>query len=60
MIEPKDVSPMAGLFFLILFLVVAVLAPFFGTDSSDARSESAKDERGWWPAGPNARPRPRF
>ena len=51
---------MAGLLFLILFLAIAVLAPLFGTDTSDARSESAKDDRGWWPAGPSARPRPRF
>jgi hypothetical protein len=51
---------MAVLVFLALFLLIAVLAPFLGTDSSDARSENARDGRGWWPAGPVARPRPRF
>jgi len=51
---------MAALFFLAALLLLAVLAPLLGTDSSDARSEAAHDERGWWPAGPDARPRPRF
>ena len=51
---------MAVLVFLALFLLIAVLAPFLGTDSSDARSEDARDDRGWWPAGPAARPGPRF
>ncbi len=51
---------MAVLVFLLFALLVAVLAPIFGTDTSDARSEDAKDDRGWWPAGPTARPRPRF
>ena len=51
---------MAALVFLVVFLLIAVLAPFLGTDSSDARSEDARDDRGWWPAGPAARPRPRY
>ena len=51
---------MAALFFLTVFVLVAVLAPFFGTDTSDARSEDAKDDRGWWPAGPTSQPRPRY
>jgi hypothetical protein len=51
---------MAGLLFLLVLLALAVLAPLLGTDSSDARSEAAHEDRGWWPAGPDARPRPRF
>jgi hypothetical protein len=51
---------MAALFFLAVFVLVAVLAPIFGTDTSDARSEDARGERGWWPAGPTSAPRPRF
>ena len=46
---------MAVLLILAFTLLVAVLAPIFGTDTSDARSLDAKDERGWWPAGPAAR-----
>lgn len=51
---------MAALLLLVIVLLIAVLAPFFGTDSSDARSEDARDSRGWWPAGPTAGPRPRY
>lgn len=51
---------MAVLFFLLFALLVAVLAPILGTDTSDARSEDAKDDRGWWPAGPTSVPRPRY
>ena len=57
---PKDVSQMAALFFLAVFVLVAVLAPVFGTDTSDARSEDARTDRGWWPAGPTAQARPRY
>ena len=46
---------MAVLLILAFTLLVAVLAPVFGTDTSDARSLDAKDEAGWWPAGPAAR-----
>ena len=53
-------SPLAALVFLAALLLLAVLAPLLGTDSSDARSEAAHDDRGWWPAGPDARPRPRY
>jgi hypothetical protein len=59
-LRSKDVSQMAVLFFLAFALLVAALAPVLGTDTSDARSEDAKDERGWWPAGPTAHPRPRY
>ena len=51
---------MAPILLLLVLALVAVLAPFLGTDSSDARSEDAHDARGWWPAGPDAHPRPRF
>ena len=51
---------MAALILLVVLLLIAALAPFLGTDSSDARSEDARYERGWWPAGPVSRPRPRF
>jgi len=46
---------MAVLLILAFTLLVAVLAPIFGTDTSDASSLEAKSERGWWPAGPAAR-----
>jgi hypothetical protein len=46
---------MAVLLLLVFLLLAAVLAPVFGTDTSDARSLDAKDARGWWPAGPAAR-----
>ena len=46
---------MAVLLLLALTLLLAVLAPIFGTDTSDASSLDARDERGWWPAGPAAR-----
>ena len=58
--DTKEVSQMAALIVLAVLLLVAVLAPWFGTDSSDARAEDARTERGWWPAGPTAAPRPRF
>lgn len=45
---------MALLVFVALALLLAVLAPVLGTDTSDARSLDAKDDRGWWPAGPTA------
>ena len=51
---------MAVLFFLALIALVAVLAPRIGADTSDARSEDARTDRGWWPAGPTSQPRPRF
>ena len=41
---------MATLFFLATFLLIAGLAPFLGTDTSDARSEGARDGRGSWSA----------
>ena len=43
---------MALVTFVAFALLLAVLAPVLGTDSSDARSLDAKDDRGWWPAGP--------
>jgi hypothetical protein len=52
---------MAALIITLVILAVAVLAPLFGTDTSaGARYEDAPDGRGWWPAGPDARLRPRY
>lgn len=51
---------MEALAFLVFALLVAVLAPILGTDTSDARSEDARPENGWWPAGPTAHPHARF
>ena len=51
---------MAGLLFLLALLLIAALAPTFGRDSSDGRSEAAHDSRGWWPGGPDAHPHARF
>lgn len=51
---------MAALLVLTVIVLLAVLAPLLGTDSSDARSEGARTDRGWWPAGPTSQPRPRF
>lgn len=54
---------MTALFFLAVLLLVAVAAPFLGTDSSDARSEDARPSQGWFPAvgerGPRGRLHPR-
>jgi hypothetical protein len=55
-VNSKDVTHMAGLLFLLALLLIAGLAPTFGRDSSDSRSEAAHDDRGWWPAGPDAHP----
>lgn len=54
---------MTALFFLVVFALVAVAAPFLGTDSSDARSEDARPEQGWFPGlnerGPRGRLNPK-
>jgi hypothetical protein len=42
---------MVALLLLLAFILVAVAAPFLGTDTSDARSENARPEAGWFPAG---------
>jgi hypothetical protein len=34
----------------IALLTTCVVAPFLGTDTSDARSESAHPAQGWFPA----------
>jgi type II secretory pathway pseudopilin PulG len=34
---------------LVVLLLAAVLAPWLGTDTSDARSESAHPAQGWFP-----------
>jgi hypothetical protein len=57
--QTKDVSQMAALLVLAVIALVAVLAPQLGTDTTDARSEHARPDRGWWPAGPTSQPRPR-
>jgi len=54
---------MAPLLFLLVLAAVAVLAPLLGKDTSasaSARYEDRRDDRTWWPAGPDALPRPRF
>jgi hypothetical protein len=56
----KDVCLMFVIAFVVFALLVAVLAPIFGTDTSDARSLDAKDDRGWWPAGPTNTVRAHF
>jgi hypothetical protein len=40
---------MLAILFLVL-LVTCVAAPFLGADTSDARSEAAHPEQGWFPA----------
>jgi hypothetical protein len=40
---------MTALLFITVFLLIAVASPFFGTDSSDARSEGARPAQGWFP-----------
>lgn len=40
---------MLTLLFLVL-LATCLLAPWFGADTSDARSESARPAQGWFPA----------
>lgn len=50
---------MAALF-LGAIILLALLAPLYGKNSSESRSEAAHDERGWWPAGPDSRPLPRY
>ena len=42
------VVPVLSLLFFIL-LLVCCLAPWFGTDTSDARSERARPNGGWFP-----------
>ncbi len=48
---------MAPLFIATSLLALAVLAPWIGTDSSDARAEDARPPGGWWPADPGTLPR---
>jgi len=54
---------MIALFFLVVLVLVAVAAPFLGTDTSDARSEEARPAQGWFPGlgerGPRGRLNPR-
>jgi hypothetical protein len=44
----QEVEMLAVLFLVLLATCIA--APFFGTDTSDARSEAAHPEQGWFPA----------
>jgi hypothetical protein len=37
------------LFLLLLFILVCLTAPWLGTDTSDARTEEAHPESGWFP-----------
>jgi hypothetical protein len=34
---------------LLVLLLVAVLAPWLGVDTSDGRAEAARPEHGWFP-----------
>lgn len=45
-------SAMAILLFLAFVLLVAVISPWLGTDTTDSRSEGARPENGWWPGRP--------
>jgi hypothetical protein len=51
---------MTALILFALLLLIAVLSPFLGTATSEARAENARDDRGGWLAGPSQRPAPRF
>lgn len=42
-------SSMAILVFMAFVLLLAVLSPWLGTDSSDAKSERSRPVNGWWP-----------
>jgi len=37
------------------FAVVCVVSPLVSRDTTDARSESARPDAGWYPAGPDHR-----
>jgi hypothetical protein len=54
---------MIALFFLVVLVLVAVAAPFLGTDTTDARSEDARPAQGWFPGlserGPRGRLNPK-
>jgi hypothetical protein len=39
---------MVAVLFAVLFLV-CLAAPWFGTDTTDSRSETAHPEQGWYP-----------
>ena len=41
---------MALVLLIAVLAAVAALAPLLGTDTSDARSESAHPDQGWYPA----------
>ncbi|MCU0283417.1 MAG: hypothetical protein MUD13_05885 [Candidatus Nanopelagicales bacterium] len=43
-----EVVPVLTVLFLLLVLT-CLMAPWFGADSSDARSERARPEHGWYP-----------
>ena len=34
---------------MIVLLAISLLAPWFGVDTTDARSERARPENGWFP-----------
>jgi hypothetical protein len=47
---------MSALLVLLAFVLVAVAAPFWGVDTSDARNLNARPEAGWWPANDRSDP----
>jgi hypothetical protein len=45
---------MGVLLLLLAFVLLAVAAPFLGKDTSDARSDVARPDAGWFPAAPSS------
>lgn len=48
MVNQTKVIPVLAVLFVIL-LLACVLAPWLGTDTSDARSEGSRPDAGWFP-----------
>lgn len=53
--EENVVSSMTILLLVVFMLVLAVLSPWLGTDTTSARSERAQPPNGWFPAAPQRR-----
>ena len=51
----RDLTVLVPLLLLVI-LIVSVLAPWLGTDTSDGHSEPARPDQGWFPL--VTRPRP--
>lgn len=48
---------MTILLFVLALVALAVLAPLYGADTSDSRSENARPPAGWWPGSQEPRRR---